>query len=79
MDRAALLLYMRADNLVRQHLKFIKSHGREGRSAMADMADFEIGVRDESKFYSLLKIEHLILKNLVSAIDGELRRMEGKN
>ena len=76
MDREALLLYMRADNLVRQHLKFIKSYGREGRSAMADMADFEIEVRDESNFYYLLKTEHFILKNLVSAIDGELRRME---
>ena len=79
MDREALLLYMRADNLVRQHLEFIKSYGREGRSAMANMADFEIKVRDESNFYSLLKTEHFILKNLVSAIDGELRRMEEKN
>lgn len=79
MDREALLLYMRADNLVRQHLEFIKSYGREGRSAMADMADFEITVRDESNFYSLLKTEHFILKNLVSAIGGELRRMEEKN
>ena len=76
MDREALLLYMRVDNLVRQHLKFIKSYGREGRSAMADMADFEIGVRNKSNSYSLLKTEHFILKNLVSAIDGELRRME---
>lgn len=76
MDREALLLYMRADNLVRQHLEFIKSYGREGRSAMADMADFEIKVRDESNFYSLLKTEHFILKNLVSAIGGELKRME---
>lgn len=80
MDRGALLLYMRADNLVRQHLKFIKSYGREGRSDVANMADFEIDVRDESNFYSLLKTEHFILKNLVSAIDGELRRMgEEKN
>ena len=76
MDMEALLLYMRADNLVRQHLKFIKSYGREGRSAMADMADFEIDVRDKSYSYSLLKTEHFILKNLVSAINGELRRME---
>ena len=60
MDREALLLYMRADNLVRQHLKFIKSYGREGRSAMAEMADFEIEVQDESNFYSLLKTEHFI-------------------
>ena len=79
MDREALLLYMRADNLVRQHLKFIKSYGRDGRSAMATMADFEIEVRDESNFYSMLKTEHFILKNLVNAIDGELRRMEEKN
>lgn len=79
MDMEALLLYMRADNLVRQHLKFIKSYGREGRSAMADMADFEIEVRDKSYSYSLLKTERFILKNLVSAIDGELRRMEEKN
>lgn len=76
MDREALLLYMRADNLVIQHLKFIKSYGREGRSAMADMADFEIGVRDKSNFYSLLKTEHFILKNLVSAMREEHRRME---
>ena len=75
MNREALLLNMRADNIARQHLKFIKSYGREGRSAMAEMADFESRVRDESNFYSLLKTEHLILKNLVSAIDGELRRM----
>ena len=79
MDRETFLLHMRADNLVRQHLEFIKSYGREGRSAMADMADFEIKVRDESNFYSLLKTEHFILKNLVSAIGGELRRMEEKN
>ena len=42
---------------------------------MADMADFEIEVRDKSYSYSLLKTEHFILKNLVSAIDRELRRM----
>lgn len=76
MDMEALLLNMRADNLVRQHLTFIKSYGREGRSAMADMADFEIEVQDKSYSYSLLKTEHFILKNLVSAIGGELRRME---
>ena len=46
---------------------------------MAEMADFESRVRDESNFYSLLKTEHFILKNLVSAIGGELRRMEEKN
>jgi hypothetical protein len=79
MDREALLLNMRADNIARQHLEFIKSYGREGRSAMAVMADFEIEVQDESNFYSLLKTEHFILKNLVSAIDGELKRMEEKN
>ena len=78
MNREELLLNMRADNIARQHLKFIKSYGREGRSAMANMADFEIEVRDKSNFYSLLKTEHFILKNLVSAIDGELRRMEEK-
>ena len=76
MDMEALLLHISADNIVRQHLKFIKSYGREGRSAMADMADFEIEVRDKSYSYSLLKTEHFILKNLVGAIDGELRRME---
>ena len=76
MDMEALLLNMRADNLVRQHLTFIKSYGREGRSAMADTADFEIEVQDKSYSYSLLKTEHFILKNLVSAIGGELRRME---
>ena len=79
MDREALLLNMSADNIARQHLEFIKSYGREGRSAMAVMADFEIEVQDESNFYSLLKTEHFILKNLVSAIDGELKRMEEKN
>lgn len=79
MDREALLLNMRADNIARQHLEFIKSYGREGRSAMAVMADFEIEVQDESNFYSLLKTEHFILKNLVSAIDGELKRMEEEN
>lgn len=79
MDREALLLNMRADNIARQHLEFIKSYGREGRSAMEVMADFEIEVQDESNFYSLLKTEHFILKNLVSAIDGELKRMEEKN
>lgn len=79
MNREALLLNMRADNIARQHLEFIKSYGREGRSAMAVMADFEIGVQDESNFYSLFKTEHFILKNLLNAIDGELKRMEEKN
>lgn len=79
MDREALLLHMQVDNIVRQHLEFIKSHGREGRSAMADMADFEIRVKAESNYYPLLKKEHFLLKKLVSAIDGELRRMEEKN
>ena len=76
MDMEALLLHISADNIVRQHLKFIKSYGREGRSAMADMADYEIEVRDKSYSYSLHKTENFILTNLVGAIDGELRRME---
>lgn len=78
MDMEALLLNMRADNLVRQHLTFIKSYGREGRSAMADMADFEIEVQDKSYSYSLLKTEYFILKTLTKAMQEELRRMEEK-
>ena len=77
-DMEALLLNMRADNLVRQHLTFIKSYGREGRSAMADMADFEIEVQDKSYSYSLLKTEYFILKTLTKAMQEELRRMEEK-
>lgn len=79
MDREALLLYMRADNLVRQHLEFIKSYGRKGRSAMAEMADFEVSVKAESNCYSLLKTEYFILRTLTQAMQEELRRMEEKN
>ena len=76
MDREALLLYMRADNLVRQHLKFIKSYGREGRSAMADMAEFEELEKSETDRYSTLRTEYFILSTLVRAMREELRRME---
>ena len=78
MDMDALLLNMRADNLAREHLEFIKSYGREGISAIADMADFEVSVKAEYNCYSLLKTEYFILRTLTQAMQEELRRMEEK-
>lgn len=65
-----------ADRIAAWHLDFIKTNGERGRSAMADMADFEVSVKAESNRYSLLKTEYFILRTLTRAMQEELRRME---
>lgn len=66
------------EKIVRIHLDFIKSRGEKGQSAMTFLATFEKWRQDEPNVLGTLRAEHFILKNLVSAIDGELRRMEEK-
>lgn len=79
MDMELMLAHMIAKQKAEMHLEFIKTNGEKGRSAIADMATFEDLEKSETNRYATLKTEHFILKNLVSAIDGELKRMEEKN
>lgn len=68
-----------ADRIAAWHLDFIKTNGERGRSAMADMAEFEDLEKSETNKYLTLKTEYLILLTLTRAMQKELRRMEEKN
>lgn len=65
-----------ADRIAAWHLDFIKTSGEKGRSAMADMVEFEDLEKAEPNKYLTLKTEYFILLTLTRAMQKELRRME---
>lgn len=65
-----------ANQIAKHHLDFIKTNGERGRSAMADMAEFEELEKAEPNKYLTLKTEYFILLALMQAMQKELRRME---
>ena len=76
MDMELMLAHMKADQIAARHLDFIKTNGERGRSAIADMSEFEELEKSETNRYSTLRTEHFILSTLVRAMQEELRRME---
>ena len=66
------------ENIVAKHLDLIKSGGKRGRSAMADVAYSEEVELPRSNPHSILKAEYFILRTLTQAMREELRRMEEK-
>lgn len=68
-----------ADRIAAWHLDFIKTNGERGRSATADLAEFEDLKKSEANMYALLKTEYFILLTLTRAMQKEPRRMEEKN
>lgn len=76
MDKELMLAHMLAKQKAKMHLDFIKTNGERGRSAIADMAEFEELEKSETDRYSTLRTEHFILGTLVRAMRDELRRME---
>ena len=76
MDMGLMLAHMKADRIAAQHLDFIKTNGERGRSAMADMAEFEEREKSETNKYLTLKTEYFILLTLTRVMQKELRRME---
>lgn len=67
------------ENIVAKPLDFIKSGGKRGRSAMADVAYSEEVELPGSNPHSILKAEYFIMLTLTRAMQKELRRMEEKN
>jgi hypothetical protein len=65
-----------ADRIAAQHLDFIKTSGEKGRSAMADMAEFEELEKSETNKYLTFKTEYFILSTLTRAMQKELIKME---
>ena len=51
MDTELVLAHMTAKQQAEMHLDFIKTHGEKGRSAIADMADFEDLEKSETNWY----------------------------
>jgi len=78
MDMELTLAHIKAEQIAARHLDFIKTNGESGRSAIADMAEFEELEKSETDRYSTLRTEYFILSTLVRAMREELRRMEGK-
>lgn len=75
MDMEWMLAHMVAKQKAEDHLDFIKTNGEKGRSAMADMVEFEELEKSETNRYLTLKTEYFILCTLVQAMQEELRRM----
>jgi len=78
MDMELMLAHMITKQKAERHLDFIKTNGESGRSAIADMAEFEELEKSETDRYSTLRTEYFILSTLVRAMREKLRRMEGK-
>ena len=74
-----MLAHMAAKQKAEDHLDFIKTNGEKGRSAMADMVEFEELEKYETNRYSTLRTEYFVLCTLVQAMREELRRMEEEN
>ena len=76
MDKELMLAYMMAKQKAEAHLDFIKTNGEKGRSAMADMVEFEDLEKSETNRYSTLRTEYFVLSTLVQAMREEIIRME---
>lgn len=76
LDLELLLAHKKAEQIAERHLDFIKTNGECGRSAIADMVEFEELEKSETNRYSTLRTEYFILSTLVRAMREELRRME---
>nr|DAF61244.1 MAG TPA: hypothetical protein [Siphoviridae sp. ctVf96] len=72
MDKELMLAKQKA----KMHLDFIKTNGEKGRSAMADMVEFEELEKSETNRYSTLRTEYFVLSTLVQAMQEEIIRME---
>lgn len=79
MDLNLLLACIKAEQVAEQHVEFIKTNGERGRSAIADMAEFEELEKSETNRYLTLRAEYLVLKALTQAMQKELEKMEGKD
>lgn len=79
MDMELMLAHIKAGQIAARHLEFIKTNGERGRSAIADMVEFEELEKSETDRYSTLRTEYLILSTLVRAMREELIRMEEEN
>ena len=78
MDLELLLAHMKAEQIAERHLDFIKTNGERGRSAIADMAEFEELEKSETNRYLTLKTEYFVLKTLTQAMKTEIERVEEK-
>ena len=76
MDKELMLAHMLAKQKTKMHLDFIKTNGEKGRSAMADMVEFEELEKSETNRYSTLRTEYFVLSTLVQAMQEEIIRME---
>lgn len=76
MGMELMLTRMAAKQKAEDHLVFIKTNGEKGRSAIADMVEFEELEKSETNRYATLKTEYFILKTLTRAMREELIRME---
>ena len=76
MDMELMLAHMKAEQIAARHLDFIKTNGERGRSAIADMSEFEELEKSETNRYATLKTECFILETLVLEMKKELKRME---
>ena len=79
MESGLLLACMKAEQVAEQHVEFIKTNGERGRSAIADMAEFEELEKSETNRYLTLRTEYLVLKALTQAMQKELEKMEEKD
>lgn len=79
MDLNLLLACIKAEQVAEQHVEFIKTNGERGRSAIADMAEFEELEKSETNRYLTLRAEYLVLKALTQVMQKELEKMEGKD
>ena len=75
-DAELIIAHIEAEKIAAKHLNFIKTAGERGRSAIADMVEFEEQEKAEPNKYLILKTEYFILSTLVRAMQEELRRME---
>ena len=78
MNMELMLAHMMAKQKAKMHLDFIKTNGERGRSAIADMAEFEELEKSETNRYLTLKTEYFILKTLTQAMEAEIEKKEGK-
>ena len=76
MEMELCLAQMKAEQMAERHLDFIKTNGERGRSAIADMAEFEELEKSETNRYLTLRAEYFVLRALTKAVQEELRRME---
>lgn len=78
MNMELMLAHMMAKQKAKMHLDFIKTNGERGRSAIAEIAEFEELEKSETNRYLTLKTEYFILKTLTQAMEAEIEKKEGK-